>query len=249
MGWGLSQEGPPGSCSIPVGDLPTAPLFGPDEGRVPGGRAAISFCQLSPVFTTDDRRFCYSLPLPLHLLCGDPGSARSPVAFAAQCGTRAPGVLGPALCGSPTASTSGACGLASHLRVASGCPHPTSPARAGPSWQDETGVPGEEAQPAAGRELLLQAVLLVSSAWAETPRRLRPVPELRLAGAEDRGSGRGSASRWLLVAVGSPHASRGGPCLRPLGEAAGRGSRNVKRDLVAGRRVSLPCSSLPSQPL
>ena len=27
-------------------------------------------------------------------------------------------------CGSPTASISGACGLASHLRVAPGCPHP-----------------------------------------------------------------------------------------------------------------------------
>ena len=71
---------------------------------------------------------------------------------------------------------------------------------------------------------------------------------LRLSGAEGRVSGREIAFRWLLVAVGSPHAGHGGPCLHPLGEATGRGSRNGKRDLVAEHRVSLPCNSLPRQP-
>ena len=52
-----SQEGPPGSCSIRVGELPTAPLFGPDEGRVPRRQGAISFGQLSPGLSTADRRF------------------------------------------------------------------------------------------------------------------------------------------------------------------------------------------------
>ena len=46
MGWGLdlSQEGPTGFCFITVGELPTAPLFGFDEGRGPSEEAAISFC-------------------------------------------------------------------------------------------------------------------------------------------------------------------------------------------------------------
>ena len=162
MGWGLSQEGHPGSCSIPVGDLPTAPLFAPDEGSVPGGQTAISFCQLSLVFTTAEGCFCCSLPLPLHLLGGDPSSERAIwYNLRPSAGTRAPGVLLPSPCGSPTASISGACGLASHLLVAPDCPHPTPPAPAGLSWQDAAGVPGGEAQPIAGREFLLPAVLLV----------------------------------------------------------------------------------------
>ena len=102
-------------------------------------------------------------------------------------------------CGSPTAFISGACGLASHLRVARGCPHPTSPACAGPGRQDAAGVPGGEAQPAAGRERLLPAVLLVSPAWAETPRSrgysLAPTPVL------SPGLGPGIAPDLLCVCV------------------------------------------------
>ena len=45
-----------------------------------------------------------------------------------------------------------------------GCPHPTPSARVGPGRQDAAGVPGGEAQLAAGRELLLPAVLQVSPA-------------------------------------------------------------------------------------
>ena len=43
----------------------------------------------------------------------------------------------------------------------------------------------------------------------------------------------------------SPRRPRGS-LSAPLGGAAGRGSRNGKRDLVARRKVFLPCSSLPS---
>ena len=38
------------SYSIPVGDLPTVPLFGPEEGSMSRGWAAVSFCHLSQGF-------------------------------------------------------------------------------------------------------------------------------------------------------------------------------------------------------
>ena len=125
MGWGLSQEGPSGSCSIPVGDLPTESLLGPDEGSMPGGRAAISFCQLSPGLHHSGGAFLLQPAPPSPPSGWGPGlRARPRVEFAAQCGTV--GTWGPAStqCGSPTASISGACGLALHLRVAPAAPTP-----------------------------------------------------------------------------------------------------------------------------
>ena len=127
-------------------------------------------------------------------------------------------------------------------RVAPGCPHPTG-------RQDAAGVPGGEAQLDAGCEHLLPAVLVRARLGGDTP---PPQGQclllLRLSGAEGRGSGRGSASRWLLLAGGVFPRQPRGPCLRPLGEAVGRSSRKGKRDLVVGRRVPLPSSSLPRQP-
>ena len=125
------------------------------------------------VFTPAEGRFCCSLPLLL-LLGGDPVSECA-LWYSLQPSARpwAPGVLRPAPCGSLTSSIRGACGLPSHLRVATGCPHSTLPTLTGPGRQDAAGVPGGEAQPAAGRERLLSAVLLVSPAWAETPHHLR----------------------------------------------------------------------------
>ena len=68
------------------------------------------------------------------------------------------GAWGPVPCAPrpPTTTISGACSLASHLHVARRYPHPTG-------RQDAAGVPGGEAQSAAGREHLLAAVLLVSA--------------------------------------------------------------------------------------
>ena len=95
VGWGLSQEGPPGSRSIPVGDLPTAPLLGLDEGSVPGGQAAISFCQLSPGLHHSGGVFLLQ-PAPPSPPSGlGPGlRARPRVEFAAQLGNK--GTWGPA---------------------------------------------------------------------------------------------------------------------------------------------------------
>ena len=123
------------------------------------------------------------------------------VGFAAQWGTSEPGVPCPVLCGSPTSSISCACSLTSYLCVAPGCPHPTPPARVGPGRQDAAGVPGGEAQPVAGRELLLPALLLVSPhLGCDTPKPQGQCLTLCLAGAESRGSGQGNVFRWLLVA-------------------------------------------------
>ena len=91
-----------------------------------------------------------------------------------------------------------------------GCPHPTPPACVGPGRQDAAGVTGGEAQPAAGRELLLPAVLLVSPNLGCDTRRLRAVPDAAPCWAEGRSSGRGSAFQWLLVASGvSPRQAQG----------------------------------------
>ena len=70
------------------------------EGSVPGGQAAISFCQLSPVITTAEGRFCCRLPLPLHLLGGGLGSefgrVCSPVWERGRLGSCAPCLAVPA---------------------------------------------------------------------------------------------------------------------------------------------------------
>ena len=91
-GGSLSQVSPPGSCSIPVGDLPTAPLFGPDEGSVPRGRAAISFCQLS--LSSPQLRGVSAAACPSLSIFWVGAWAQSLVEFAAQFGNV--GAWGPA---------------------------------------------------------------------------------------------------------------------------------------------------------
>lgn len=108
-----------------------------------------------------------------------------------------------------------------------------------PGWQDAAGVPGAEAQPAAGRECLLTRVLLVSSRPepqhpAAAARCLMP-PASFGGGGEDRRSGGGSAFRpRFYLRVGPSHAGCVVPACAPRADRAGAGRGAGPGYLVAG---------------
>ena len=162
-----------GPAPFQLKTFPQRPCLVLMRAACPEGGLLSPFASFLWVFTPAEGRFCCSLPL-LILLGGDPVSERA-LWYSLQPSARpwAPGVLCPAPWGSLTSSIRGACSLPSHLRVATGWPHSTLPTLTGPVRQDAASVPGGEAQPAAGLERLLSAVLLVSPAWAETHHRLR----------------------------------------------------------------------------
>ena len=94
--WGgvYPRKAPQGPAPFQLA-LPTEPLLGPDEGSMPGGQAAISFCQLSPGLHHSGGAFLLQ-PAPPSPPCGWwPGlRARPLVEFAAQLGNK--GTWGPA---------------------------------------------------------------------------------------------------------------------------------------------------------
>lgn len=121
-----------------------------------------------------------------------------------------------------------------------------------PGWQDAAGVPGVEAQPAAGRESLLTRVLLVSSlARAATPRRCRAGVWCcrRLLGWGTEGldvgalSARASFRGWGRPTL--PAWSPPAPGVRTGREQGGEGDPAT---WWQGRRVSVLCRSRPREP-
>ena len=154
--------------------LPTEPLLGPDEGSMPGGQAAISFCQLSPGLHHSGGAFLLQPAPPSPPSGWGPGlRARPLVEFAAQCGTV--GTWGPAStqCGSPL-PPSAAPVASTHTCVWPRLPPPHAPRPCGSRRARCGRCPGRKSPTRCRMRTSARGCSPGEPpAWAETPRRLR----------------------------------------------------------------------------